>query len=136
MADEIVSGLIQVEQEEVTLLLEAGYLLMEMNKFSEAEDVFVGVAALVPHNEVPLICLGNLFTSLGKLDRALKFHQDAAKKNPESALAKAHIGEVFALQNKKKKAKQILEEAVEMDPEGHAGAFASSLLDGLAAEVL
>ncbi|MEL6189764.1 MAG: hypothetical protein AAFU79_34510, partial [Myxococcota bacterium] len=84
MADPTVSGLIEVPRSEIALLLECGYLYLEMNKAREAEEIFSGVASLVPASEVPLICLGNLFFSQGRYDRALRFHRDALKKNPDS----------------------------------------------------
>ena len=137
MSDPVmVQGLIPVSQGEVGLLLESGYLYLEMQKFKEAEEIFTGVAALVPHSEVPLICLGNLHFSQGRFERALKFHKEALKKNPESALAQAHIGESLAFMKKKSEAKTALEKAIEMEPNGDAAAFASSLLDGIAAGVV
>lgn len=132
----MVDGIVPVPQEEVALLLECGYLYMEMQKPREAEEIFAGVAALVPHSEVPLICLGNLFFSQGRYDRALKFHRDALKKQPESALAQAHAGEALVFSKKRDEGKAALEKAADMDPEGDAGAFANSLLDALAAGVI
>ncbi len=132
----MVEGLIEVPQEEVALLLESGYLYLEMQKFKEAEEVFAGVAALVPHSEVPVICLGNLFFSQGRYDRALKYHRDALSRNPESALAQAHIGEALLFMKKRDEAKKALERATEMEPESDAAAFASSLLDAVAAGVV
>jgi tetratricopeptide (TPR) repeat protein len=137
MSDPVmVEGLISVSQAEVGLLLESGYLYMEMQKFKEAEEIFTGVASLVPHSEVPLICLGNLHFSQGRYERALKFHKEALKKNPESALAQAHVGEALVFMKKKSEAKAALEKAIQMEPSGDAAAFANSLLDGIAAGVV
>lgn len=132
----MVQGLIEVSQREIGLLLESGYLYMEMQKFKEAEEIFSGVAALVPHSEVPLICLGNLQFTQGRFERALKFHKDALKKNPGSALAQAHIGEALLFMKKKSEAKTALEKVIEMEPDGDASKFANSLLDGIAAGVV
>jgi tetratricopeptide (TPR) repeat protein len=137
MSDPVmVDGLIPVSQGEVGLLLESGYLYLEMQKFKEAEEIFNGVAALVPHSEVPLICLGNLHFSQGRFERALKFHKEALKKNPDSALAQAHVGEALLFMKKKSEGKTALEKAIQMEPDGDAAAFASSLLDGIAAGVV
>ncbi len=133
----VVNGIIDVPQSEIALLLECGYLYLEMQKHKEAEDIFQGVAALVPHSDVPGICLGNLAFSQGQYDRALRLHKEAAKKGgDQEALAHAHQGEALIFLGKKKEAKAALTKALELDPDGPAGAFASSLLDGLAAEVL
>jgi tetratricopeptide (TPR) repeat protein len=137
MSDPVmVEGLIPVSQGEVGLLLESGYLYLEMQKYKEAEEIFTGVAALVPHSDVPLICLGNLHFSQGRYERALKFHKEALKKNPESALAQAHVGETLVFMKKKSEAKEALEKAIQMEPDGDAAAFANSLLDGIAAGVV
>jgi tetratricopeptide (TPR) repeat protein len=132
----VVEGLIPVPQSEIALLLESGYLYMEMQKWKEAEEIFAGVAALVPHSEIPLICLGNLQFSQGRYERALKYQRDALARAPESALAQAHIGEALLFMKKRAESKAALEKAIEMDPEGDAGAFARALLDGSAAGVV
>lgn len=132
----MVQGLIEVPQPEIALLLESGYLYMEMRKYREAEDVFTGVAALIPHSEIPLICLGNLFFSQGRFDRALKYQRDALSKNASSALAQAHLGEALLFLGKRKEAKAALDKAMDMDPDGPAAEFARSLLDAAAAEVV
>jgi tetratricopeptide (TPR) repeat protein len=137
MSDPVmVNGIIPVPQREIALLLEAGYLYMEMQKFKEAEEVFEGVKALVPHSEVPLICLGNLAFSQGRFERALKFHKEALQKAPASALAQAHTGEALLFLKKRTEAKAALEKAIEMEPDGQAAAFAKSLLDASAAGVI
>ncbi len=134
--NDVVPGLVEVPAEEVALLLECGFLFLEMDKPREAEEVFTGVAALVPHSEVPLVCLGNLHFSLGRYERALRFHRDALKKNPASALAQAHVGEALLFSQKRPEAKEALERAVQMDESGPAATFAESLLDAMAAGVL
>jgi tetratricopeptide (TPR) repeat protein len=137
MADPvIVHGIVDVPQAEIALLLESGHLLMEMQKFKEAEEIFAGVAALVPHADVPLVCLGNLAFARGQKDRALRFHKEALQRQPESALALAHKGEVLIFMKKLGDAKADLERAAALDPEGPSGDFARSLLDALAAEVI
>lgn len=132
----MVDGLTPVPPEQVALLLEAGYLYMEMQKPKEAEEVFLGVAALVPSSEIPLICLGNLFFSQGRYERALKYHRDALNKNSSSALAQAHVGEALLFLERRGEAKTALEAALGLEPEGPAADFANSLLDGMASGVV
>lgn len=132
----MVQGLIDVPQTEIALMLEAGYLYMEMFKFKEAEEIFQGVAALVPHSEVALVCQGNLALSQGKFDRAVKLHKEAIARVSDSALAHAHLGEALIFSKKHDEARTALKKAAELDPEGPSGTFATSLLDGLAAGVI
>lgn len=126
---EMLKGLIELPQPEAALLLEAGYLYMEMGKPKEAEEVFAGVAALLPHSEVPLVALGNLEFSQGHFQRALKHHQEALKVKPQSALAQAHVGEALLWLKKGDEAKTALEKAISMDPQGASAQFAKALLD-------
>jgi hypothetical protein len=51
-------------------------------------------------------------------------------------LALAHSGEALIFLKRKDEARTALSRAVTIDPEGPAGAFAKSLLDALAAEVI
>jgi tetratricopeptide (TPR) repeat protein len=129
MSDEMLKGLIDVPQPEAALLLEAGYLYMEMGKPREAEEVFAGVAALLPHSEVPHVALGNLEFSQGHFQRALKHHQEALKLRPDSALAQAHIGEALLWLKKVDDGVKALQKAIEMEPDGAPAAFAQALLE-------
>ncbi len=129
MSNEIIKGLIDVPQPEAVLLLEAGYLYMEMGKPKDAEEVFSGVAALLPHSEVPLVALGNLEFSQGHYQRALKHHQDALKLKHDSALAQAHVGEALMWLKKGDEAVAALKRAIDMDPQGPSASFAQALLE-------
>lgn len=133
MADEILHGLIDVPQSEVALLLETGYLYIEMGRPKEAEEVFSGVAALLPESDVPLVALGNLHFAQGRFQRALKFHQDALKLRPDSAVAQAHAGEALLFLKKVDEGKAALNKAIEMDPDGQPATFAKALLEALEA---
>ena len=126
---EMLKGLIDVPQAEASLLLEAGYLYMEMGKPKEAADVFTGVAALLPHSDVPHVALGNLEFAQGHFQRALKHHQEALKLKPRSALAQAHIGEALLWLNKTDEGVGALHKAIEMEPDGMPASFARALLE-------
>lgn len=126
--EEILSGLVEVPQHEAGLLLEAGYLYMELGRHKEAEEVFTGVSALLPDSDVPRIALGNLQFALGRFQRALKFHQEALKLRPESATAQAHIGEALLFLKKDKEGLAAIQQAIAMEPDGPSAAFAQALL--------
>lgn len=102
---------------------------MEMGKPKDAEEVFAGVAALLPHSDIPLVALGNLEFSQGHFQRALKHHQDALKVKPASALAQAHVGEALLWLKKPVDGVKALEKAIELEPQGASAAFARALLD-------
>lgn len=128
-AVEMLKGLIEVPQPEASLLLEAGYLYMEMGKPKEAGDVFAGVAALLPHSDVPHVALGNLEFAQGHFQRALKHHQEALKLKPKSALAQAHIGEALLWLKKTDDGVKALKAAIAMEPDGMPASFARALLE-------
>lgn len=128
MSDEILKGLIDVPQPEAALLLEAGYLYMEMGKHKDAEEVFAGVAALLPHSDVPHVALGNLEFAQGRFQRALKHHQEALKLKPASALAQAHVGEALLFLKKTADGVKALRTAIDMEPDGMPATFAKALL--------
>jgi len=62
---------------------------VELGKNREAEEVFQGVSALVPHSEVPHMALGHLYFSMGRFNPALKAHQKAIALKSDSAAAHA-----------------------------------------------
>lgn len=130
---EILKGLVDVPQPEAALLLEAGYLYMEMGKHKDAEDVFAGVVALLPHSDVPLVALGNLEFSQGRFQRALTHHTAALKIKPGSALAQAHVGEALLWLKKTDEGLKALKKAIEMEPLGMPAQFAKALLEAHAA---
>ncbi len=127
MSESTLHGLIDVPKDEVQLLLEAGYLYLEMGKPKEAEDVFAGVCALLPESDVPLVALGNLEFAQGRFQRALKHHQDALKLRPDSAVAQAHVGEALLWLKKPKDGLAALDKAIAMEPEGPSAQFARAL---------
>jgi predicted Zn-dependent protease len=130
---EILKGLVEVPQPEAALLLEAGYLYMEMGKPKDAEEVFAGVAALLPKSDVPLVALGNLEFSQGRFQRALTHHTAALKVKPGSALAQAHIGEALIWLKRPDEGVKALKRAIDMEPDGMPAKFAQALLDAHAA---
>jgi len=127
--EEIINGLIDIPQREVGLLMEAGYLFMELGAPKKASEIFQGVASLVPHNEVPLIALGHLAFAQGRFDQALKHNEEALKRNPESSLAKAHKGESLMFLGKHEEAMAILNEVLSEDENGVSHGFVKALID-------
>ncbi|MED5464882.1 MAG: tetratricopeptide repeat protein [Myxococcota bacterium] len=124
---EVIQGIVAVPQEDVRLLLEAGYLYMEFGKPDEAEEVFDGVGMMLPHSEVPQMALGNLYFSQGRFNPALKAHQKAVSLNDTSAAAHASVGEILLFLRRPDEAMKELDKAINLDPEGSAGQFAEAL---------
>lgn len=120
-------SLVPVSQRDVTLMLEAGYLFIELGKHKEAEEIFAGVAALVPHSEVPHLALGNLHFSQGRFAPALKAHQQAVQLNSQSAIAHALTAESLFFLKKTADGVQSLDRALALPDDGSAHEFAKAL---------
>ena len=125
----IKSALIPLQQPDVVLMLEAGYVLIEMNKRREAEEIFIGVAAMLPHSEVPQMALGHLYFAQGRFAQALKSHERARELNKQSAAVHAALAETLFFLKRPSDAQVAIDEALRLEPEGPAAIFARSLSD-------
>ena len=127
--DTIIQGKIPMPQRDGILMLEAGYFLLEMRQYPQAEQVFQGLAALAPHSEMPLIALGGLYHAMGHFGPCLKAHEKAAAINPQSGTAYAGMGEALMFLDRFDEALKVLDKAIDLDPEGPAALFAAALKD-------
>ncbi len=128
MAQEI-AGLVSAPRDEVVMLLEAGWLLMDLGRFDEARDVFSGAAALLPKSEVPHLAMGTLEFAQGRHDKALQAYRKAQAITPKSGLPRAHAGEALLFLGKVKEAEKELNAAIEIEPKGDGAKLAKALLE-------
>jgi len=135
MSQEI-PGLVPVSRDEVVILLEAGYVLMDMGRFADAREVFGGAAALLPKSEVPHLALGTLEFAQGRHDKALQEYRKAQLIAPKSGLPRAHAGEALLFLNKPADAVRELKAAIEIDPDGDGARLALALLEAKEAGAL
>jgi tetratricopeptide (TPR) repeat protein len=117
---------VQLSVEEVRVLLESGYLLMERREFAKAKEVFEGVEAL-GRGEAGGLGLGEVHLRLGNEKEAEKSFRAAAKANPKGALARAKLGELLHTMGKKDEALAELKEAEKLDASGPFGQYAASV---------
>lgn len=135
MAQEI-AGLVPVSKDEVVILLEAGYVLMDMGRFDHAREVFTGASALLPKSEVPHLALGTLEFSQGRHDKALQAYRKAQQLAPKSSLPRAHAGEALLFLNKANEAVKELQAAIDVEPDGDGARLAQALLEAKEAGAL
>ena len=135
MAQEI-SGLVTAPRDEGVMLLESGWLLMDLGRFDEARDVFTGAAALLPKSAVPHLAMGTLEFAQGRHDKALQAYRKAQAINPKSGLPRAHAGEALLFLGKVKEAEKELNAAIELDPRGDGAKLAKALLEAREAGAL
>lgn len=128
-ANDNLIGLVEVPKFQAQVMLETGYMYMEMGNFQAAEEVFAGCAALLPRSEVPQLGLGHLYVSQERWTDANKAYQKALELNPNSAEAHVFLAEAYLLQKNFTTALSLLEKAQELDKQDPpvAGELARSL---------
>ena len=115
--------------EEVALLMEAGFIYRDAKSFQEAREVFSGVRALFPQSEVAEVALGTVRFQESDFSGAQKHYKKALELNPRSAFAYGHLGEACLFNKDKEGAKTNLKKAIELDPKGENGKMARRLLE-------
>jgi tetratricopeptide (TPR) repeat protein len=123
--------MIEIERSQLGLMMEAGYILLGMQRYKEAQEVFEGITVMAPDSDIPVVALGSVEFCQGKFAQAMKRYKTALKKNPESAYAQAYMGEALFFSGKKKEAVAALKKVAKIDAEGKAGDFAQALLDAI-----
>lgn len=135
-ASEIAGSVVPVGKQQAMILLEAGYIWLEMGKYDKAKDVFTGAVALMPKSEVPQLALGALEFAQGRHDKALQAYRAAQRLAPNSALPRAHAGEALLFMGKVPEAMKELKAAVDLEPEGDGARLARALIEAKEAGAL
>ena len=133
---EIAGSLVPLTRQQAMLLLESGYLWMDMGQFDKAREIFTGAAALMPRSEVPQLALGTLEFAQGRHDKALQAYRAAQRLAPRSALPRAHAGEALLFMGKVNEAVKELKAALELEPEGDGARLAQALMEAKEVGVL
>lgn len=123
--------MINIDREYLGLMMEAGYVLLGMQRYKDAKEVFEGIEMMAPDSDVPLVAQGSVLFCQCKFADAIKKYKDALKKDPDSTFAKAYMGEALFFMGKKKEALSTLNDVNKIDPNGRAGDFARALLDAI-----
>jgi len=126
---EIAGSLVPTQKTQARILLEAGYLWMDMGQFDKAKDVFSGAAALMPKSEVPQIALGTLEFAQGRHEKALQAYRAAQRLAPKSGLPRAHAGEALLFLGKVPEAVKELQAAMQIEPDGDGAKLAKALIE-------
>lgn len=83
---------------------------------AEAEKDYRKAAKLSPDNVVPLILLGNQYSSRGRWADAARVYREALEREKDNVQAKKHLADVCMLQNKLEEASAIIQEVLEAEP--------------------
>ncbi len=133
---DVAGSLIPVTRQQAMVMLEAGYLWMDMGKFDDARDLLQGAAALMPKSEVPQLALGTLEFVQGKHDKALQAYRSAQRLAPKSGLPRAHAGEALLFLGKVNEAMKELKAALDVEPDGEGARLAQALIEAKEAGAL
>lgn len=133
---EIAGSIVPVARQQAMVLLEAGYIWLDMGKFDKAKDVFAGAAVLMPKSEVPHLALGALEFAQGRHDKALQAYRAAQRLAPKASLPRAHAGEALLFMGKVNEAVKELKTALDLEPESDGARLAQALMDAKEAGAL
>lgn len=124
--------MIEIDRKELALMMECGYIMVGMQRFEQARDVFQGIAVLAPESEIPIVALGSVAFCEGKFKEAMRWYQKALQLVPESLFAKAYLGEALFFDGNTPAATEQLQAVTATNAASKAGIFAKSLLDAIA----
>jgi tetratricopeptide (TPR) repeat protein len=127
--------IVDVSTDDVIFLMEAGYIYLNMGRFTEAKEIFEGVVEVRPDSDVPRVALGNVFHAQGKFLDAAKVHRETLKDIPSSARAHAGLAECLIFQKKTDQALDELKKAVELEPGSDVANYARTLMDAIDTKV-
>jgi len=119
----------EISTETIQRTMEAGYLAAVNGMSQESIQIFRGIAAARPESELADIGLSFSHLCAGDVAEAVRIlHEEALRKNPESALAKSFVGLCLKQAGMNAEADSILGEVVEGEAEGPAREMAAALL--------
>src|SRR5688572_23316180 len=124
---EISGSLVPMQKAQAVLMLEAGYLYMDMGKLDLAREVLTGCSTLMPKSEVPQLALGTLEFAQGKHEKALQAYRQAQRLAPRSGLPHAHVGEALLFMGKLVEGMKELKTAKTIEPDGDGARLAAGL---------
>lgn len=120
---------VQPTDNEMRVLLEAGFVLREAGRFDEAENIFRGVMELLPASDVPLVGLSTVALQRGRFDESLALCEQALSLRPDSLYARVHHAESLLFQRRREEAEAELEEIISAHPESPHSRTARALLE-------
>jgi tetratricopeptide (TPR) repeat protein len=121
-------GLIFIDNDTLTIMLECGFLLGTLKRHESAEKVFRGVLAICPENEAALLGLGNILLVQGQPGNAEQCYKNLIKIKPNHPAANAYLGELMLGSGRQEEAMRYLNHALRFDRTGPSGQMARQLL--------
>jgi tetratricopeptide (TPR) repeat protein len=119
----------QPSDEELRVILEAGFALRYARRLDEAAEIFQGIVALLPEEDVPRVALGTVELERGNFAEAQAACEQALRYRPESLYARVHRAEALLFQKRREEAEAELNSIIAADPQSPHSRTASALLE-------
>lgn len=120
---------VKASDEELRLILEAGFVLRDAGRFAEAERVFRGVGEMLPRADVPRVALSSVALGQGRPAEALAACEEALRLQPSSLYARVHYAEALLFVGRREQAEAELHAVIAEAPDSPHGRTARALLD-------
>lgn len=121
--------MVHIDSELVRLLMRTGYAAAWNGLHKEAVAIFDGVGAVRPESEIPVIGAAVVAMLTGNYEVAVKTLRDGALElNPDSALARAHLGAALRLMGDEDAGRALLQEVAASAADPDAAAMAANVL--------
>jgi len=120
---------VKPSDEELRVILEAGYVLREARRLDEAETIFRGAMELLPTSDVPRVALGTVELRRGRFAAAQAICEEALRLSPQSLYARVHRAEALLLQQRRDEAEAELRAIIAADANSSHSHTARVLLD-------
>jgi predicted Zn-dependent protease len=120
---------VQPGDEELRVILEAGFVLREAGRLDEAERVFRGAIELLPTSDVPHVALSTVELRRGHFAAAQAICEEALRLRPHSLYARLHLAEALLLQQRRPEAETELRAIIATDAASPHSRTARALLD-------
>ncbi len=109
--------ILQQQPNNAIVLNALGYTLADRtNRYDEAKDLIQRALKLAPDDAYYLDSLGWLYYKMGKIDKALHYLERAVTLKKDAELM-AHWGEVLWISGEPRRAKQVWQQAKELEPD-------------------
>ena len=120
---------IKPDDEELRVILEAGFVLRDLGRLDESEAVFRGMMELLPESELPHVALGTVRLQRGAFVEAQAACEDGLKLRPDSLYARVHLAEALLFQRRRAEAEAELYKVIATDPQSPHSRTARALLE-------
>jgi Flp pilus assembly protein TadD len=122
------AGQLSPAPKDVALLMEAGFVYRYAGRYREARELFQGVRALLPDNDIADLALAGVSFDQGNFEEAEAHCRRAMQLSPRSAAAHVQLAEVQLFRNDKAGANLSLKRAMELSPGGPTASLANALV--------